>query len=57
MTDAERRAAADAMERARQANTLAIWNATTAAEELAATTQAAEELAAQTAAHLNRLRG
>ncbi|WKV76621.1 hypothetical protein AW27_034210 (plasmid) [Streptomyces sp. PCS3-D2] len=54
MSDAERQAAAAAMEQARQANTLAIWNATVAAEELAATVQAADAVAAQAAQHLAR---
>lgn len=54
MSDAERQAAAEAMERARQSNTVAIWNCTVAAENLADTVQAADAVAAQAAAHLAR---
>ncbi|MEV7417722.1 hypothetical protein [Streptomyces sp. NPDC089919] len=52
MGDAERQAAAEAMEAARTASTVAIWNATIAAEDLAATNQAAGAVVAEVAAHL-----
>ncbi|MCX5278415.1 hypothetical protein [Streptomyces virginiae] len=54
-SDAERRAAAEAMERARAANTVAIWDCTVAAENLADTKQAVAALGAEADAHFARL--